>query len=295
MTSIDAMREYVSVIENRSFSAAARELYLSQPTITRHIRDLERTLGVVLLERSTHHVEPTEAGLVVYEGFSEILERYGRIENQLERLRTDEEGEIVLAVLYHAISEFALPAVTRFLAAHPDSRVSFSSCQPHQTLAQLESGSADVALLFEPLQPTEHFDFIPIAVSELRCVVDEASTLADAESISFSQLIDLTMVYFSSYTPDPRTMGDIVGCTRFSDAKQIDMAAMCLRDPSRFTFLDDFLVDKLDRRLRFIPIAPDPPTLTYGFACRKDDRRATVRAFMDTVRKANPTQTSDVQ
>ncbi len=57
-----AMRTFLSVVELKSFSAAARLLGVNQSSVSRRIRDLERDLEAALLVRTTREVRPTEAG-----------------------------------------------------------------------------------------------------------------------------------------------------------------------------------------------------------------------------------------
>lgn len=59
---ISSMREFITLAELRNFNLAAERMFLSQPTLSRHIKDLEDELDVQLFERSTRRVELTEGG-----------------------------------------------------------------------------------------------------------------------------------------------------------------------------------------------------------------------------------------
>ncbi len=60
---IQSMREFITLSELKNFNYAAEKLFLSQPTLSRHIKELEEELGVTLFSRSTRRVELTEYGL----------------------------------------------------------------------------------------------------------------------------------------------------------------------------------------------------------------------------------------
>ncbi|MGI4800582.1 MAG: LysR family transcriptional regulator, partial [Janthinobacterium lividum] len=67
MDRYQAMATFVRVVETGSFSAAARQLNVGQPAVSKTIAQLEQRLQVALLIRSTHALAPTEAGLRFYE------------------------------------------------------------------------------------------------------------------------------------------------------------------------------------------------------------------------------------
>ncbi|CAH1652694.1 MULTISPECIES: LysR family transcriptional regulator [unclassified Chelatococcus] len=81
-----ALRAFVRTVERGSVTAAARDLGISQPAVTKHLRNLERHVGARLLERSSRVVRPTSQGQALYEGSHEALTA---IEAALEGVRRD--------------------------------------------------------------------------------------------------------------------------------------------------------------------------------------------------------------
>ena len=77
MDAIRSMQVFVRVVELGSLSAVARERHTTQPTISKVVAALERDLGVRLLERSTTHLQPTEAGKRFYERAKGVIEEFG--------------------------------------------------------------------------------------------------------------------------------------------------------------------------------------------------------------------------
>ena len=73
------MQCFLSIAENRSFSRTARELYVSQPTLTKHIQHLENELQVLLFDRSKHPIELTGYGELYYQAFSDFFGELKRI------------------------------------------------------------------------------------------------------------------------------------------------------------------------------------------------------------------------
>ncbi|WP_428698905.1 LysR family transcriptional regulator [Stappia sp.] len=77
MDAFRSMRVFTRVIELRSFSAAARDLNIGQPTVSKMIASLETDLGVKLLNRTTSRLTPTDEGMRFYTRSKVILEEYG--------------------------------------------------------------------------------------------------------------------------------------------------------------------------------------------------------------------------
>lgn len=68
-----ALRAFVRTVERGSVTAAARDLSVSQPAVTKHLRNLERHVGARLLERSSRMVRPTVQGKALYEASRSAL------------------------------------------------------------------------------------------------------------------------------------------------------------------------------------------------------------------------------
>lgn len=90
------LRHFAAVLEARSFSVAARDLQVSQPVLTRSIRDLERALRVSLLERDHRGARPTPAGTELHRYVRRILNDCLRAEQEVATLRTGGVGRVTI-------------------------------------------------------------------------------------------------------------------------------------------------------------------------------------------------------
>src|ERR1700751_1132561 len=85
------LQAFCEVVERKSFSAAAERLGVAQPAVSLQVRALEKRLGTQLLDRSGRRVEPTEAGLRLYQGAQRLLALEEEVVNDVA---AEAEGEL---------------------------------------------------------------------------------------------------------------------------------------------------------------------------------------------------------
>jgi len=120
---IDLIHTFVRIVEAGSLSAAAQQMETTQPTISRRLKALEQSLGVRLLQRSTHRMRLTEDGERCFQRARELIDHWERFETDLRGAHASPEG--VLRVLApHAFGQDLLvEPLGRYLAAYPGMRV----------------------------------------------------------------------------------------------------------------------------------------------------------------------------
>lgn len=91
------LEAFVKIANNRSFSKTARELYLTQPTVSAYIGKLEMELGVKLFARTTKEVQLTEAGKKIYLYAKQMVELEEKIEHTFTESKPDAVRQIVLS------------------------------------------------------------------------------------------------------------------------------------------------------------------------------------------------------
>lgn len=113
----------LAVAEAGSIQAAAAELHLGQPAVSRSVRALERRLGVELFERLPRGVRPTEAGEVVLAFARRFCGEYQALRRRLELQGSGDRPLVVVGNLLAGSADLIPAAVTRFRRDHPDTAV----------------------------------------------------------------------------------------------------------------------------------------------------------------------------
>src|ERR1700722_9361071 len=123
---MDRLREmgiFVRVVEGGSFSAAARDLNLGQPAVSKTIASLEDRLGVGLLTRSTRKLSPTEAGTAFYERAVRAIGEADEAEAAAQGAGVGLEGRLRISAPVTFSRLHLVPKLGLFLDAHPQVQV----------------------------------------------------------------------------------------------------------------------------------------------------------------------------
>jgi LysR family transcriptional regulator, glycine cleavage system transcriptional activator len=122
---VGPLRAFEAVARRLSFSAAAEELYLTQPAISRQIKSLEDELGAPLFVRGTRKVELTGVGVQLLRGVMPLLQRLDTTVRQIRSARG--RRHVSLATFASFASLWLLPRLRAFEAAHPDIDIRISA------------------------------------------------------------------------------------------------------------------------------------------------------------------------
>ena len=125
MDQLTVMRSFVSVTKSRSFSQAARTLGISGSLVSRHVAELEKSLGVYLVNRTARTISLTEAGVRYAEFASRIVEEIDREEAQLRGLRDKAEGSLAIISPKWIGSNDVGDAIVAFSVKYPKIHIRF--------------------------------------------------------------------------------------------------------------------------------------------------------------------------
>ncbi len=120
MDRLRAMEVFVRVIEAGSFSAAARDLRMGQPAVSKMVQALEDRLRVRLLARSTRHFQPTQAGQIFYEKARRALAEVDEAENSARGEGAGLEGRLRVCASVTFARLHIVPRIGEFLSTHPN-------------------------------------------------------------------------------------------------------------------------------------------------------------------------------
>lgn len=152
---------FFEVAKAGNISKAAKELYISQPAISKAISKLEDSLGLSLFTRSSRGVQLTSEGEILFEHTREAFDALDRGEQELKRIQEFDIGHLRIGVSNTLCKYILLPYLKTFIDQYPHMKVTIESQATAQTLARLEQQKIDLGLVAEP-SVRRDLAFIPV-------------------------------------------------------------------------------------------------------------------------------------
>jgi DNA-binding transcriptional LysR family regulator len=198
LTDLDLVRAFVAVAEERHFGRAAQRLHLAQPVVSRRIQRLERAVGVALLERTSRHVTPTEAGAAFLDSARQLLHDVDLAVMQARRIAEGGAGRLTVGFVDSVAFEL-LPRLLRELAERvPDVAIELRELSTEEQLSELDE-DVDVAIVREVGErelTSEGLDARHLLTERLYAAVAANHPVATRERVELSSLAEEGFVMF---------------------------------------------------------------------------------------------------
>lgn len=158
---LSSYRIFYTVANTGNISKTAKELYISQPAISKSIQKLEESVGCKLFSRSSRGVVLTDEGKLLYEHVSEAFETLTMGEEKLKRSIELGVGHLKIGVSSTLCKYLLLPYLKEFIRQNPHISISISCQSTNDTLKLLEDNKIDIGLIGKPENLKNiHFDFL---------------------------------------------------------------------------------------------------------------------------------------
>ena len=162
----DGLKLFRDIAQTRSFSRAAVLNGFSQSAVSQHVQELERTLGVTLLDRSRRPLIITPAGELYLEFCKDVLRRREEFEAALAGLKKDVGGTVRVASIYSVGLSEMVELERLFAARHPEAGLEVEYLQPTKVYAAVLADKADLGLVSYP-HATREIKVIPWRQEEM--------------------------------------------------------------------------------------------------------------------------------
>lgn len=206
---LDQLQAFVAVAERGSFRAAAEQIHLSAPALSRRIERLETALGVRLFNRTTREVELTSLGRSFLDRARAALDDLESAMLGISDIAQTRTGRVTVACVPSAAAHF-LPSVVRsFSERYPDIRLRVVDDAFNQVLSSVLSGESDFGISFMRGQ-VPGIDFDPIQTDPFVLALRRDHRLASRKSVSWSELEGERMIAVSRASGNRQVLDDVL-------------------------------------------------------------------------------------
>lgn len=191
--SYEHLQMIIKIAEKKSVSAAAIDMNLSQPALSRKLNDAERTLGVELFERHGRGVELTGIGKVFCDHAINIIEQYDSIQNSIGEIEGQFCGSVRVVFPDGVGKVLFVPLIRRMAEKHPLIKLSFQAAVPDMVPYHLNSNIADIGITTNTTPNLVNRNY-PIATEALHLVGASSSFLGSRSTVTLKEVSKLPLL-----------------------------------------------------------------------------------------------------
>ncbi|MDZ5431894.1 transcriptional regulator CynR [Pseudomonas fluorescens] len=280
------LRYLLAVADNGGFTRAAEALHVSQPTLSQQIRQLEETLGVILFDRTSRTVKPTDAGEAYIACARRVLVELAAGKRALHDVKDLSRGSLRLAMTPTFMAYLVGPLIRDYTAHYPNIHLEIFELSMDEIEMGLADDSLDIAIAFDQVRNAD-IESIPAFIETLGLMVGRDHPLYECQTpLSAEQVAQLE---FALLTPDFVTrvcIDEYFAKTKITPRVVIEVNSVnTLLEVIRHTTVATILPEAIatqDRALRKIALADKGPHRGAALLRRKNNYHSAASvAFMD--------------
>ena len=193
MITLRQLRAFLAIVNLGSLTAAARQLHLTQPALTVQLRQLERALGLRLMDRTTRAVSPTATGADFARALAPLLIELDKVIERVQDQAALRHGRVDLGTL-PSLASTVLPAViSRLRSSHPGLQVRMREAVTGPVGEMVRAGLVDFGICGS-MQEDGELEIVPLFDDPLLLVFPHGHLICASPSITLKQLSEVPLL-----------------------------------------------------------------------------------------------------
>lgn len=181
---------FTTIARTGTYSAASRQLYVSQPALSKSIKKLEFELDTQLFVQVDKKLELTDTGQALFQKSVPFIEEYYSIMDTMNELSMQKKGYLRLGVPYGLGKIIFDGLIADFSLEYPDIMIDLCGHGSCQVMELLNNGKIDIGACIQPPDISDKFDGIPLMHDRYFLVVNRSHPLAGRKSVRYEELRD---------------------------------------------------------------------------------------------------------
>lgn len=191
---VRVLRYFLTVAREGSITAAADFLHLTQPTLSRQLKDLEQTLGKKLFIRSSHHIILTEEGTLLRRRAEEIIEMVDKLETEFRSMEETVSGDVYIGGGETDAMKQIARVVKNLQSKYPQIRYHLYSGNEDDVTERINRGLLDFGILIQPADVSK-YNYLNLPAKDVWGVVmRKDSPLACKDVIQPADLLQVPLI-----------------------------------------------------------------------------------------------------
>ena len=184
---------FLVAAERKSFTGAAEQLYITQPSLSRQIAAMEDELGVKLFDRANNMVRLTDAGKALYDRLSVFYQNYQSIVKEVRDISSGTRGHLNLGILEDQYMPDSLTvSIRNLLQENPDCEINIARFDSRSLFSGLMDGTLDVGLMLVYDEFSGYgFESLDLVTQPAVVAINRKLPEADRVSLNMEEMIDL--------------------------------------------------------------------------------------------------------
>ena len=180
---------FTTLIDQGSFTKAAKILHISQPALSSTIKKVEDTVGLTLVERSTRKILLTTEGKILYKEAKKLLNHFHHVEQEMLRLKSDGPLELKIGLI-ESVNSWLPEIITNYSQTNPNIHIKLSEVLgPEQVESALKNYKIHLAITNQ-LFDDEEISTVPIYKEQLVALLPKGHSLINKKKLSILDLKD---------------------------------------------------------------------------------------------------------
>ena len=292
------LRYFIAVAEEQNITRAAKRLHVSQPPLSRQIRDLESSIGAKLFDRGGKSIRLTEAGRLFLMEARSVLQRADEATELIRAVALGRRGQVRVGYATSPTVEILPRALRIFLRSHPHVRVHLREMTTQGMLNELRARTLDAAMIVS-ISPS---DFEGLTTEELgrysiRVAVHKKHRFARMKEVTLKEVAREPLIMWSrrdypeAHAGLAKILSPYTRAPKIVDEYDTVMSLIAAVEAGRGAALVFQSLSLIaGQRVILRPLNPSPPPLPIAIAYRPDEMSAATAAFVEAAKAARVKQ-----
>lgn len=187
------LKVFHNVASRLSFTRASEELNISQPAVTKHIKEIENQLNTKLFDRKGTSIQLTQSGKILYEYAEKIRNIYRDLEFEISQINQQHKGKLIIGAST-TIAQYIVPEIlAKFNSYYKDIKIELITQNTEIISALLKEGKIDLGII-EGESQSSYFEYKPFKADEIVLVAKANHPLAN-KILSLKDLYNLDLIF----------------------------------------------------------------------------------------------------